>query len=101
MFCKYHRARFEDEDTVVPELVAVKQMLRQCPAKGTPTYDDDVERPRVRSAGCAAHCLIEAVANIAAEYVLTEIGVLRAWACHWHLPCCSDGTNAPERFASL
>src|ERR1051325_11703465 len=82
MFSENHRARLKDEDPVVPQLVAVKEMLSQGSTKGTPADDDNVKGSRIRWPGCAAHCLIETVANVAAEHILAEIRVLRAWTCH-------------------
>src|SRR6201993_2524011 len=97
MFCKYHRARFEHEDAMVPKLVAVKEVLRQGPTERTTADDDDVKGPRIWSPRCAAHCLVETVANISAAHLLSEIRELRAWTCHCPSPLFSSEGVVLER----
>ena len=88
---------------MIPQLVAVKEVLGQCSAKSTPTDDDDVKGPRIRSPGRAPYCFIEPVANVPAKDVFAKVSVLGGWACR-HLPSPSfvatQGHRAEKRAAS-
>ena len=88
---EHERACFENQDPMIPKLIAVEEVLRQGPAERAAAYDDDIEGPSIRSPRGAAHRLIKSVAYISAEYVLTEIRILRRWTCrHSHLLYLTD-----------
>ena len=86
MFGEHHRTGFENQDTVIPKLVTVEEMLRQGSAERPTANNDNVERLGIRTPGGALHGLIETVAHITTDDVLTKIRVLRRGTRHGHVP---------------
>src|SRR5262249_25273280 len=83
---KEERTCFEHEDPVSAEAVGIEQVLGKRSAERTPTNYYDVEEPSVRSSRSAVKGLVEAIADVAAQDILTEVRVLSCGAGRhgWH-----------------
>lgn len=93
---KHERPGLEHQDAVAGQPIAVEQVLGQDGPEGAAADDDDVERAGVRPASGAAQGLVQAVADVAAEHVLAEVGILRGGARrHGHVLLLAVGRDLP------
>jgi hypothetical protein len=78
---EHERACFENQDSMIPKLVAIEEVLCQGAAECTASDDDDIERSGIRSSSGAAHRLVKTVTHVSAKHIFTEIRILSCWAC--------------------
>src|SRR5207247_9110980 len=77
MLGEHERAGLENEDTVTAKVVAIEQMLGKRAAERPATDDHEIERPRTGPPGRACQRLVKTVADIPAEHIVAEDGILR------------------------